>query len=61
MGEADDAAGCGYICMMTVLRVAAGVCGILFISYFAAATIPLSVLMGVQLANYKYGGESVGG
>ena len=46
MGDEDkDGSKTGYVALIAALKIAAGVCGALFMSYFAAATIPIAVLM----------------
>ena len=49
MGDSDDgkeASKAGYVCLVSLLKIGSGVCGAIFLSYFAAATIPIAVLMG---------------
>ena len=44
--EAKDASKTGYVFLISLCKIGAGVCGSIFMSYFAAATIPISILMG---------------
>ena len=44
--EAKDASKTGYVFLITLLKIASGICGAIFLSYFAAGTVPIAILMG---------------
>ena len=49
MGDEVDDQGCGkngYVFLMTLIKLAGGIVGSLYISLFCAATCPIAVLMG---------------
>ena len=48
MGDSDQGKNdtkVGYILLITLLKIGSGVCGAIFLSYFAAATVPIAILM----------------
>ena len=51
MGEKEEknCSSCGYMTLLTFIRIAGGVVGALYLSFFAAATAPVALLMGYTL------------
>ena len=49
-----DGSTCGYIFLLTILKIASAALGIVFISLFAASTIPIAIFGGLTLARSKF-------
>ena len=47
--EEKNCSRCGYMVLLTLIRIAGGVMGALYLSFFAAATAPVAVLMSYTL------------
>ena len=55
-----DESKCGYIFLYTLIKIACGVLGMLFMSFYALGSVPVAVLGGYTLAGVIVG-EDQGG
>ena len=54
----EDCGKCGYVCLLTVCRLAAAIAGGILLTYWCFGTLPIALMMCVHLNGLYVSGSS---